>query len=355
VSNKGLVLFAGAAFGLMGALLVKSGNPGNMGYSAGCFLRDIAGALGWHKTATVQYLRPEILGFVLGAFIIALPNGEFRSRGGSAPVVRFVLGALMMIGALMFLGCPLRGILRLGGGDFNALTGLAGFTGGVGLGTYFLRNGFNLGRSHMLQNQVGGYIMPVIAIILLVFLVTKPAFIYFSAKGPGSIHAPILLSLTAGMVGGVLAQRTRLCLSGGIRDFLLVRDTTLLSSYGVMLLAAFGANFALGQVKWGFTGQPLAHSMHLWNFLGLFLCGFAAVLAGGCPFRQLILAGEGNLDGVVTVVGMVTGAALAHKFLLASSPSGATAAGQIVTVAGIGIVSAMGFFYRETLTLSREV
>jgi uncharacterized protein len=65
VSNKGLVLFAGAAFGLMGALLVKSGNPGNMGYSAGCFLRDIAGALGWHKTATVQYLRPEILGICI--------------------------------------------------------------------------------------------------------------------------------------------------------------------------------------------------------------------------------------------------------------------------------------------------
>ena len=44
-----------------------------------------------------------------------------------------------MIGALMFLGCPIRMILRLGGGDLNALFGIAGFAGGIGFGTIFLK------------------------------------------------------------------------------------------------------------------------------------------------------------------------------------------------------------------------
>lgn len=355
MGTRGLILIAGAVFGLLGALLVKWGNPGNMGYCAACFLRDVAGALSIHNIATLQYLRPEILGFVLGAFMIAVPSGEFRPRGGSMPVVRFVLGALMMIGALVFLGCPLRGILRLGGGDFNAITGLAGFAGGVGLGTYFLRGGFNLGRSLILSTPVGGYLMPAAAALLLAFLFTKPSFIAFSVKGPGAVHAAVWVSLVAGLIGGILAQRARMCLSGGIRDFLLTRETTLLAAYGLILLVSFATNMALGQVKWGFVGQPLAHTMHLWNFLGLFLCGLTAVLAGGCPLRQLILAGEGSLDGAMTVLGLLTGAGVAHRFLLASSPAGATPAGQIVTVTGIGVACLIGFMYRDKINIAKGV
>lgn len=366
MGKRWFVLGVGGVFGLLGALLVKWGNPGNMGYCAACFLRDVTGALGLHKVATLQYLRPEIPGFILGAFILALYSREFRTRGGSAPLIRFILGALMMIGALVFLGCPLRGILRLGGGDFNALTGLLGFASGVGLGTYFLRNGFNLGRSRVLANPAGGYLLPVVAGLLLALLFMKPAFIYFSAKGPGSMHAPILISLAAGLIGGALAQRARLCLSGGFRDFFLVRDTTLLAAYGVMLLLAFLTNFALGQVKWGFFGQPIAHSAHLWNYLGLLLAGVAAVLAGGCPLRQMILAGEGNLDGAVTVLGMVAGAALAHTYMLAGNPDTVNAAGMIVTggpkdagqiavVIGILLTCAIGMFFREKLSYTKGV
>lgn len=37
-----------------------------------CFERDIAGALGLHRAEVVQYIRPEIIGFVLGATLAAL-------------------------------------------------------------------------------------------------------------------------------------------------------------------------------------------------------------------------------------------------------------------------------------------
>jgi len=45
-----------------------------MGICVACFYRDITGGLGLHRASVVQYLRPEIMGFVLGAFISAYPS-----------------------------------------------------------------------------------------------------------------------------------------------------------------------------------------------------------------------------------------------------------------------------------------
>ena len=87
------------------------------------YIRDTAGALGLHSTETVQYARPEIIGLVLGAFIISVATKEYRSTAGSSPMVRFVLGMILAIGSLVFLGCPLRMIIRMSAGDLNALGG----------------------------------------------------------------------------------------------------------------------------------------------------------------------------------------------------------------------------------------
>ena len=79
-------------------------------------------------------------------------------------------------------------------------------------------------------------------------------------------------------------------------------------------------NLATGRFVLGFnTPGIIAHSNHLWNILGMYAVGFAAVLAGGCPLRQLILAGQGSSDSAVTVLGMFFAAALCHNFGLASS------------------------------------
>ncbi len=60
-SRWGLIL-VGAIIGILAPVLVKLGNPGNMGICMVCFDRDIAGALGLHRAAVVQYIRPEIIG-----------------------------------------------------------------------------------------------------------------------------------------------------------------------------------------------------------------------------------------------------------------------------------------------------
>ncbi|MBR6584790.1 MAG: YedE-related selenium metabolism membrane protein, partial [Firmicutes bacterium] len=122
--EKAFVALTGAIIGLIAVLLVKFGNPANMGMCIACFIRDTAGALKLHSAAVVQYMRPEIIGIVLGASVMAFSKKELVARAGSNPFVRFVLGFFVMIGALMFLGCPLRMMLRIGGGDLNAIVGL---------------------------------------------------------------------------------------------------------------------------------------------------------------------------------------------------------------------------------------
>lgn len=331
MKEKRNIIIGGAIIGILSVLSVFCGNPKNMGICIACFLRDTAGALGLHRAETVQYVRPEIIGMILGAFIIAFSKKEFSSRGGSSPFIRFCLGFMVMVGALMFLGCPTRMVLRLAGGDFNALFGIAGFAIGIGIGIVFLNKGFSLKRSYK-QTKFEGFIFPTINVALFILLISSSALLLFSKEGPGSQHAPVYIALAIGLVVGIICQRTRLCMVGGIRDLILFKDSYLILGFLSMLVAALIGNVAFGFFKAGFVDQPIAHTDGLWNFLGMVVAGWGSVLLGGCPMRQLVLSGEGNVDSVITIFGMLVGAAFAHNFQLASSPKGPTPNGQIAVI-----------------------
>ncbi|MFC2016967.1 YedE family putative selenium transporter [Chloroflexota bacterium] len=343
---KTLIILAGLVMGVLAALLVKWGNPPNMGICVACFMRDIAGALGLHRAGVVQYIRPEIPGFILGSFIAAYAFGEFRTRGGSSPLVRFLLGALVMIGALVFLGCPIRATLRLAGGDLNGITGLAGVAIGAVAGILFLKRGYNLGRAAKIPSAAG-WLVPLAMIGLLLLAVFQPGFIFSSEKGPGSLHTALGISLGVGLLVGFLAQRSRMCFVGAWRDIFLIRDGYLMSAVVACFLGALVFNLILGQFHLGFDGQPAAHSNHLWNFLGMVLVGLAATLVGGCPLRQLILSGEGDTDAGVTILGLFAGAAFAHNFGLASSGAGPSTLGPVAVIIGLAFCLAIGFLMRE--------
>ena len=133
------------------------------------------------KTKPVSYTHLDVYKRqVFGSFFMALAKKEFSPRGGSAPVTRFVLGMFVMIGSLMFLGCPFRMILRLAGGDLNALLGLAGFACGILVGVFFLNKGYSLKRSYALTKAEGG-VFPVLTLAVLALLLAAPAFIHFTA------------------------------------------------------------------------------------------------------------------------------------------------------------------------------
>ncbi|MBQ2985566.1 MAG: YedE-related selenium metabolism membrane protein, partial [Clostridia bacterium] len=211
------VLLTGIVIGICALVLTAAGNPANMGFCIACFLRDIAGAIKLHSAAVVQYVRPEIIGIIVGAMAAALIKKEWKAVGGSSPVTRFLLAVVVMIGALVFLGCPLRMVIRIGGGDFNAIVGLVGFIAGIFVGTIALKKGFSLKRTYA-QTCVEGSFMPIMFMVLMVLVALVPSLFVFSAEGPGSMTAPVLMALAAGAIVGVLAQRSRFCMAGGIRD-----------------------------------------------------------------------------------------------------------------------------------------
>jgi len=331
------VAVAGLIVGLVAVCLGFHGNPGNMQFCIACFIRDTAGALGFHQAEAVQYVRPEVIGIVLGSLVIGLIKKDFAPKGGSSPFTRFILGICVMVGALVFLGCPLRMILRIAGGDMNAAIGLVGFVGGILTGIGFLNGGFSLKRSYD-QPLVEGVGFSAMNILLLIALVAAPAFVFFSETGPGSMHAPLWMALAGGLIVGVVAQRSRLCLIGGARDAVLFRDFHMLIPFVVILAVVFVSNLITGDFSLGLSDQPVAHSEWIWNIAGLYLVGFGSVLLGGCPIRQLVMAGSGSSDSAITVLGLFVGSALVHNLGLASSSAGSTQNGRIAVIVCVGII-----------------
>jgi hypothetical protein len=322
-----VLILAGFIFGFFLAYLVLSGNPANMGVCAVCFTRDTAGALGFHSVKKLSYIRPEIIGFILGAFLSALLGREFKAVSGSSPLIRFLLGFFVAIGALVFLGCPVRMVARLAGGDWTALAGLLGLIVGIAIGSLFLRVGFSLGPNRTV-NFSNGLVLPIVCIGLFVLVVTTSPLVLHKAK-----HAPWLVSILAGLAIGICAQRSRFCTIGGIRDLILFGDFHLVQA--IVSLFVFALVFNILFVQFNPGQNPIAHKDYLWSFLALVLVGWGSVFMGGCPFRQMILAGQGNTDSGITVLGMLIGSAFAHNFNIAASPKGVPFDGTIAVVVGL--------------------
>lgn len=347
-----LVMLCGLLVGTAAVILANVGdnhNPCNMGFCIACFLRDIAGSLGLQAASndagrTLSYFRPEIVGLIIGACAMAFVGKEFKPKGGSSPFTRFILGVFVMMGALVFLGCPLRMVIRIGGGDMNAVIGLVGFIVGILVGILFLKGGFSLGRAYK-QPMADGLAFPIIMVGLFVLSLIGGV-LYTSAGGPGSKYAPWALALIVAIIVGALAQRSRLCMVGGIRDAVMFKEFGLISAFVCVIIAVLVGNLIVGNdISFSFENVgKIAHQDGLWNALGMVLVGWGSVLLGGCPLRQLILAGEGNSDSAVTVFGMIVGGGLSHTLKIASSEAGVADNGPTAVIIGLVIALLISVF-----------
>lgn len=344
MSKKWVLIISGIVIGFIALLLGINGNPPNMGVCVACFIRDSAGSMGLHNTETVQYLRPEIFGFILGSFVAALLFKEFQSKAGSAPIIRFTLGFLMMAGCLVFLGCPLRMVLRIGAGDLNAVVGLIGLIAGIGIGCLFLKRGFSLPRNYR-QSPIEGFILPIVCLFLFILFLWNNNIFNTSVKGPGASHAPVWISIIAGLIIGFIIQRTRFCFIGMAKHVFLSRNYNMALGVIALTIIIFLGNLYLGKFSLSFDNQPIAHSDGIWNFLSMVLVGLCGVFITGCPLRQLANAGQGNTDATISVIGMLMGAAFAHNFSYASSPAGTTENGKIIIIIGLFVVIIIGLLY----------
>lgn len=355
ITRKKKFVLMGAVIGIGAIMLSYYGNPANTGLCVSCFMENIAGALRLHDNIRMQYLRPEIMGFVLGAFLMSLYRKEFVSTGGSSPLLRFLVGILLIIGCSVFIGCPVKMILRLAAGDIGAIVGFVGLMTGIYIGLEFVENGFRLGFSK-LTPRANGFIIPGIMLFLLVLVFIKPAFIAQSTKGAAAQYAPLLLSLGVGLIIGAIAQRTQFCITGGIARIFLwgprevmncPRSTGMLVSIITFFIVALVASLLTGQFSFGLHGQPSSNESYGWAFLGMLMVGFGSVLIRGCPLRQLVAAGQGDNDAGVAVMGMLVGAAMVVNWDLGGNSAGTPPSAQIAVLVGICLLFIIGLLNRR--------
>lgn len=124
-------------------------------------------------------------------------------------------------------------------------------------------------------------------------------------------------TLVIGVILGYLGQRSRMCFVGGIRDFILVRDTYLLQG-----LIAFGLTAWLAFPLAGFvTGShPVPFGVSdvvavVLTTIGGFGVGYFSTLANGCPFRQHVLAAQGVSSSIAYLAGFFAGAVIFHSWI----------------------------------------
>jgi len=146
-------------------------------------------------------------------------------------------------------------------------------------------------------------------------------------------YLPAIGTLIFGILIGYLGQRAALCFIGGMRDLYLIRDTWLIKG----LLGFLGGSligyiifYGLGMIPsfpWvlekGLTAIPgdaagsagfMAH--FLVTIIGGIGVGFLSVIQGGCPFRNYVMAAEGNKSAMTYILGLLVGAVVFHLFVL---------------------------------------
>jgi uncharacterized membrane protein YedE/YeeE len=77
------------------------------------------------------------------------------------------------------------------------------------------------------------------------------------------------------------------------------------------------------------------------------MVGLASVLIDGCPFRQLIRAGQGDVDAGITTLGMLLGGGLTYAWLLRSTSAGPTFQGKIAVLVGLIFSVAVAIAFRK--------
>jgi uncharacterized membrane protein YedE/YeeE len=123
-------------------------------------------------------------------------------------------------------------------------------------------------------------------------------------------------TLTIGVFLGYLGQRSRMCFIGGIRDFILVRDTYLLKgliAFGLTAWLTFPVIGLATGARVGSLGASDALTVLL-TLTGGFGVGFVSTLANGCPFRQHILAAQGVRSSMAYLAGFFAGAVVFHAW-----------------------------------------
>lgn len=118
-------------------------------------------------------------------------------------------------------------------------------------------------------------------------------------------HVVIWGGLLLGLLLGAAAQSTRFCTMGALADWFSYGGTSRLMMWILAVAIAACGTTLLIDAAWLDATKTNAWSTRLlWlsNITGGLIFGFGMVLASGCPQRNLVKAGTGNLKAWVTLL-----------------------------------------------------
>ena len=170
-----------------------------------------------------------------------------------------------------------------------------------------------------------------------------------------------IVTAVIGVILGFLGQRSRMCFIGGWRDFFLIRDTYLLKGFfaflitAAILFAVFNhSGYYLKNYPWyqhavtsvddiedtdiykipeqcdltplvtfvkgeapgiPIGGYTLTYEMIV-IFMAAFLLGLVSTLANGCPIRQHVMAGSGNVSAMIYLLGFYVAVLAYDAFII---------------------------------------
>lgn len=136
-----------------------------------------------------------------------------------------------------------------------------------------------------------------------------------------------LSAILMGLALGYVLQRGRFCLNSAFRDIIFIKDLTMFRAYLICLVVALvGTNLLEDSgLLYGVdpeTGQLYATNLLRQNFvplahiLGGFLFGLGIVLAGGCASGIVYRFGEGQIAGMIAIIGFFFGIAVTTEGFL---------------------------------------
>ncbi|HPJ24884.1 MAG TPA: hypothetical protein PLW97_05615 [Synergistaceae bacterium] len=273
-------------------------------------LADNYGMCGGCGTVTV---RPEMIGFMIGGFALALLRKEFRTTPFS-PLSPLLLGFATGMVLPEFFGCPWCMFMQLGYGKVDRLPEILGFIGGIWAGTKLLRRGISLegGPQLRIPSKISFFL--VICTILGTLQWMK---INMEISGALEIFSMAGVVLV-GILLGLAMQRIRFCVVEGVRNaFLIPSGETIKKGFASIIAMILGSLlYALGTETFDFSGLYLSSGEDILRqsfiFASAALAGIAFTLAGGCTVWHAVNTGNGSMHSLTFLGGMLAAAWL-HK------------------------------------------
>lgn len=326
-----LVIFTGKAWGVTGPFTLWGGKFLSL------FGIDVASSPVFKGIAEYKFWKdvPSMtdVGIVSGALISVLLAAQFKIKKIKSwrNVAAAVIGGICMgIGARLALGCNI-------GAFFSALPAfslhgwvflVAIFTGALA-GSYFLKKYFMGGTSKTAARRPAAAKMTPetrkrkrnIQIIVGALFVVAYIALCFYVQSVNPNGAFIML---IGLAFGYVLQRSRFCFTAAFRDPKLTGSTSLtkavilslmLSSFVYAVLQMKSTGFALDTLNVAeLPGNIKAVGLH--TFIGGFVFGIGAVIAGGCASGTLMRMGEGFIQQWIAIVFFIIGSMVGSAILI---------------------------------------